>query len=188
MFPVLVGAGVQPAWDWVRRGRTRPVLLGAAFALGLGCIVIVLPVIPARALHSTPITDLNYDAGETVGWPAYVREIAAAAPPDAVVVTGNYGEAGAVARYGPDLGLTKVFSGHNGWWWWGPPDVPQSRPVVAVGLSRDLLDRTCRSVQLVRRLDNGVELDNDEQGEPVWLCRGLRAPWKAVWGDFKAVG
>jgi hypothetical protein len=29
-------------------------------------------------VHGTPIVTLNYDAGETIGWPTFVAEIAAA--------------------------------------------------------------------------------------------------------------
>jgi hypothetical protein len=39
---------------------------------------ITWPVVPVSAVHRTPIVALNYDAGETIGWPAFVREIAAA--------------------------------------------------------------------------------------------------------------
>jgi hypothetical protein len=33
--------------------------------------------LPAADLRFTPIVEVNYDAGETVGWPAFVREIEA---------------------------------------------------------------------------------------------------------------
>jgi hypothetical protein len=39
---------------------------------------ITLPVLPVSVVHGTPIVMLNYDAGETIGWPAFVAEIAAA--------------------------------------------------------------------------------------------------------------
>ena len=79
MFPVLLAAGAQPTVDWMRRGRARlragPVV--AAVALTLTAIPVTLPVVPVGDVHSTPTVALNYDAGETIGWPAYVREIAA---------------------------------------------------------------------------------------------------------------
>jgi hypothetical protein len=39
---------------------------------------ITLPVLLVSVVHGTPIMTLNYDAGETIGWPAFVAEIAAA--------------------------------------------------------------------------------------------------------------
>jgi len=39
----------------------------------------------------------------------------------AVLLAGNYGEAGALDHYGPTNGLPPVYSGHNSYWSWGPP-------------------------------------------------------------------
>ena len=130
MFPLLLAAGAGPVVAWLDRGRTRlrAGLIGAAVALSLTAVPLTLPVLPAADLRHTPIVQLNYDAGETVGWPAYVREIAAvygslpaAQRSSAVVLASNYGEAGAVDRYGRAAGLPAVYSGHNGYWYWGPP-------------------------------------------------------------------
>jgi hypothetical protein len=38
---------------------------------------ITLPVLPVSVVHRTPIVTLSY-AGETIGWPTFVAEIAAA--------------------------------------------------------------------------------------------------------------
>ena len=32
--------------------------------------------------------------------------------------------------------------------------------------------------------DNGLELDNDEQGTPVWICRQPRRSWSQVWPEL----
>jgi hypothetical protein len=76
---------------------------------------------------------VNYDAGETVGWPTYVQQIAgvfhqlpAADQATAAIVTSNYGEAGAIDRYGPMFGLPRAFSGHNGYWYWAHPPRPRT--------------------------------------------------------------
>src|ERR1019366_1472591 len=44
--------------------------------LSLTAAPVRLPLVPVADLHNTPVVKLNYDAGETIGWPAYVREIA----------------------------------------------------------------------------------------------------------------
>ena len=113
----------------------RTGLISAAVALSLTAVPLTLPVLPAADLRSTPIVQVNYDAGDTVGWPAYVREIAAvygslpaAQRSSAVVLASNYGEAGAVDRYGQAAGLPPAYSGHNGYWHWGrrsPQRAPQ---------------------------------------------------------------
>ena len=91
------------------------------------------PVVALRTLHTTSVVSVNYDIGETVAWPTYVREIAtawdalpASVRAHAAILTSNYGEAGAVDRYGPALGLPVAYSGHMGFWYWGAPPTSAS--------------------------------------------------------------
>jgi len=53
-------------------------MIGVSF---IAAAVITLPLVPVTALHDTPIVAVNYDAGETVAWPAFVQQIAAAYRP-----------------------------------------------------------------------------------------------------------
>ena len=167
-----------------RRLTSRRVMAGRAAAIVAGAalsVVAVLPVLPAEWLAETPIPDLNEDAIETVGWPAFVRTVATVAAQQQrtpIVFAGNYGEAGAVDRYGPALGLPRAYSGHNAYWRFGRP--PGSRgPVIVVGYRNPAPDfRGCRPAA---RIDNGVGLENEEQGGVVWACAGPTAPWATLW-------
>jgi hypothetical protein len=198
MFPVLFAAGAEPSLEWMRRkrGRRVGVTIGAAVSV-LIALPITLPLVPVGDLHNTSVVDANYDAGETVGWPAYVEEIAAVqgrllasgtGGASVEILASNYGEAGAVDRYGPARGLPPAFSGHMGYWWWGPPAGARPEAVIAVGFGRDFLLRSFGSVTLAARLDNHVDVDDDEQGGSVWVCTGMRADWVTLWPDFKSVG
>jgi 4-amino-4-deoxy-L-arabinose transferase-like glycosyltransferase len=196
MLPVLLAAGAQPAVDWARRGRAsaRRGLLIAAVLLSLTAIPVTLPVLPVGLLRHTPIVSFNYDAGETIGWPSYVREIAdvyaslpASERPFTVVLASNYGEAGAVDLYGPADGLPAVYSGHNAYWYWGPPPVSATE-AVAVGFDRSRLLPVCGSLALATHLDNHLGIDNQEQGAPVWVCGRLKSPWKTVWPSLRDFG
>jgi 4-amino-4-deoxy-L-arabinose transferase-like glycosyltransferase len=70
LYPALLAAGAAPVLDWAARGRHRTALVSATVALAAGVsAVLMLPLVPADALHRTPIMAINYDAGETVGWP-----------------------------------------------------------------------------------------------------------------------
>lgn len=192
MFPVLLAAGAQPAMDWVARGRRRTGLVAAGLALSLLELPITLPVLPVSLLRDTPIVALNYDAGETVGWPAFVAEMAVAyrsVPPaqraHTILLASNYGEAGAVDRFGPADGLPAAFSGHNGFWYWGPPRASAATALV-IGYDRDQLG-FCRSVRLAARLDNHLGVQDDEQGAAVWICQPSRS-WAAIWPSQRNFG
>ncbi|HLM85264.1 MAG TPA: glycosyltransferase family 39 protein [Solirubrobacteraceae bacterium] len=196
MFPLLLAAGAQPVLQWMRRGRprVRRALLVAAVMLSLTAIPVTLPIVPVGDLHDTAIVKLNYDAGETVGWPAYVHEIAnvyaslpAAQRRTTVVLASNYGEAGAVDHYGPADGLPAVYSGHMAYWYWGPPPA-STNTAVAVGLERNTLAAFCGALHLAVHLDNHLDVNDDEQGEPVWVCSDLRAPWTAIWPTLRDFG
>jgi hypothetical protein len=187
-FPALLAAGAQPAVDWAGRAhrRRRAGLITAGLVLAVLQLPITLPVLPISAVHDTPIVTLNYDAGETIGWPAFVAEIAMAyrtLPPAqrsaTTVLTSNYGEAGAVDRFGPADGLPAAYSGHMSFWYWGPPPARATTAIV-VGYQRSQLT-FCGSARLAAHLNNRVGVNDDEQGAPVWICQQLTRTWQAIW-------
>ena len=75
--------------------------------------LLALPLLAARTVVATPIPALNDTLVETIGWPELTAQVAdvvatPASPSereDVVLLTGSYGEAGALDRYGPALGL-----------------------------------------------------------------------------------
>lgn len=197
MFPVLLAAGAPTVARWLRRRGlvVRRSIVAAALVVGLAVnSLLMLPLVPVDQLHNTPIVDINYDAGETVGWPEFaaaVARVAGALPDgdrDVVVLTGNYGEAGAIDRFGPPLGLPAAYSGHNAFWGWGPPPNSASAVTVAVGFSRARLLQSFGSVEAGGVIDNGVDLDNEEQGATIWICRNQRASWSELWPTFRRLG
>jgi 4-amino-4-deoxy-L-arabinose transferase-like glycosyltransferase len=193
LLPVLLGAGGVSVDRWLERGRPamRSALLIGAIALSAAIdATIALPILPAR--DADPVIAVNGDVGETIGWPTFARTVAGVyrtlpAREGAVIFTSNYGEAGAVDRFGPGLGLPQAYSGHNAFGDWGPPP-DGSAPVIAIGLgaaetTADFLD--CRQAA---RIDNGLGIDNDEQGTGVYVCAAPRRPWSAEWPSLKHLG
>jgi 4-amino-4-deoxy-L-arabinose transferase-like glycosyltransferase len=181
-LPLFLAAGAQPLLDKARRWVV-PVLLLASTPV----LVFVLPVLPVRDAQFA--VDVNYDAGETIGWPAYVDQIARSyrtLPQQTRILTGNYGEAGAVLRYGPDRRLLRAYSGHNGFGRWGPP--PASAPVLAVGVDPELLSQVCTAVRVVGRLHEVHGIENDEDGTALVFCASPIAPWAELWPRFTFVG
>jgi 4-amino-4-deoxy-L-arabinose transferase-like glycosyltransferase len=178
LFPLLLASGAQPFLDWVCRAWVAPALL----VLSAPAVLVVLPLLPVRAVG--PVVPVNYDAGETIGWPQLVRQVATAhrdLPEGTAILTSNYGQAGAIDRYGPALGLPRAFSGHNGYANWGHP--PDAVPVLAVGIDPLLLQQTCEELKPSGRMVNAYGIDNDENGTTMSLCVPRR-PWQELWPRF----
>ena len=175
LLPALLAAGAPAAAAW-----PRAALVGAIAVSGVVSAVIALPVLPAD--RAGAVVDVNEDVGETIGWPELAEAVARVqrANPGAVILTANYGEAGAVERYTS----SRAFSGHNAYGDWGPPP-DGSAPVIAVGRRTTAQLANCR---VVTRIHNEPGIDNDEDGVPVALCDGPRRPWSEVWPDVRRLG
>jgi hypothetical protein len=166
--------------------------VGAAMLVGaVVAAPIALPVLPARALHTVPLQKINYDLGETIAWPKLVALVAreydslpGLERQRTTILTGNYGEAGAIDRYGPQLGLPGVYSGDNNFWLWGPPPAADT-VAIAVNVDPALLDREFTRVRLVATFWNGLGVSDDEQGAQVFLATGLRSSWSEAWSAFR---
>lgn len=188
--PYYLAAGAGPSLAWVERAAARRVLLGVAIGLSLAVsAVLFLPLVPATDLNDTPIVTINYDAGEQVGWPRLVATVShvydALPVPErahAAILTSNYGEAGALLH----ATTLPTYSGHNSFWDLGPPPAGTATAVV-VGYTKPELQAQFTEVRQLATIDNGVGLDNDEQGTPVWLCQHPRAPWSTLWSHFRHI-
>jgi Dolichyl-phosphate-mannose-protein mannosyltransferase len=193
-LPVLYASGASPVLAWVQRVRSRRYLVPAAGVLAAVGFPVVLPILPLADLHSSPVVALNYDAGETVAWPTYVSQIASvyrtvstSQRTNAIVLGSNYGEGGAVDRYGAEDGLPPAYAVQNAFWLWGPPP-SDTQHVVAVGFARADLVPVFGSVRLAGRLDNRLNVDDDEQDAPVWICQQPRMSWPVIWSRLKDYG
>ncbi len=185
LIEVFLAIGCVPTSEWMRT-RGRRILVWTAVALnGAMSAVIALPLIPVTAVGATPLPAMNQTVGDTIGWPEYVQQIADASQsvPGAPIVTANYGEAGAIDRFGPALGIDEVYSGHNELWYRGhPPDSADA--AVFVGYSTRFVSPLFESCEVRGELDNGVDVENEEQGVPVVVCTGMRMPWSEAWARF----
>jgi len=191
LLAALFAVGTVPVARWLTTDRRRWVL-GVAVALNVGlALVTSLPVLPVDVIGKTPIPAINQGLSDEIGWPRYVRQVAdvyaalpAADKPRTVLLTGNYGEAGSLDRYGRGYGLPAVYSGQNELWYLGPP--PESA-TVAVWVSQGDPSRSPAFGSCVEkaRLDNGYGVDNEEQTARVFVCRDRTAPWVELWPAFQ---
>ena len=145
----------------------------------------MLPFLPAT--HA-----LVDEERETYGWPQLARQVALVAktlPRDTVVFTSDYGEAGAISRFGPEYGLrAQVRSGHNAYGDWGPGLRGRPRVVLAVGeFDEQYLRREWASVQRVADVHFADDVDNEEITEhaAIYLCRDPKGTWAQLWPGLR---
>jgi 4-amino-4-deoxy-L-arabinose transferase-like glycosyltransferase len=193
-YPLLLGAGAVAVVGWLDRAKSTPArrrrmtLFGTGVAItAVISILIGLPVLPVRTYAS--IADVNKDLAETVGWPRFADTVAGvykALPADeradVTLLAHNYGEAGALAHYGPALGLPTAYSGHNGYRRFGMPS--GDGPTIAVGYTPAELAPYWSSCVVRAHIDDGVGVANQEQGNPVLFCTGRKEPWPTVWAHL----
>ena len=188
LLALYLAAGVVALYP---RGLRRVFwLLASTIVIGA---VIALPIVPVSSLGGSHIGDLNQTARDSVGWPAYVREVGQAyqalAPADRAVtglIAGNYGESGALDRFGGAYGLPKVHSGQNQLYFYGPPP---STDTNALFVGHDVGDPIAHagftSCAVVGTLDNNVGVDNEEQGRQILFCQGRTEPWSQIWPTYQ---
>jgi 4-amino-4-deoxy-L-arabinose transferase-like glycosyltransferase len=194
-FFLLAAGAVALERGWVTgRGRTRIMLTVALPACLLLTLPLVLPVLPARNAGGT--SAINPVAAETIGWPQFVGTVArvwhqlpARQRADAVIFTGNYGEAGAITELGRADHLPEAVSGQNNEWYWGPGN-PHATTIVAVvqpGFPQLVtqLRHDFAHVRIVATVTNPEHLSNQEERAHVYLCTGLIRPWGQLWPSFR---
>jgi hypothetical protein len=198
VFTFLFAAGSVPLERWLAARRPaaralRPagLMVTVMIAVALIGLPISLPVLPARVLHTVQLQKINYDLAETIAWPRLVAQVAreyhalpAGLRARTAIITANYGEAGAIERFGPADGLPQAYSGANNFWLWGPPPARDTAAVV-VGLDPALLRREFARVRQIATFENGIGVSDDEQGTPLYLATGLRSAWKQAWPAFR---
>ncbi|MEU4688169.1 glycosyltransferase family 39 protein [Actinoplanes sp. NPDC023714] len=182
----LFAIGAVPVARWARGWRRHLLAIGVA-AFALLAVLSSLPVVPEDRLAESGIAEMNETVADQIGWRDYVWQVgsvhAGLSEADrrrAVLFTGNYGEAGALDRYGRALGLPDVYSGHNELHHFGPP--PAGRTVVIAVLQ--VPPRLLGDCSPKARLRNAAGVENEELEARVYVCR-LDRPWTAIWPELQ---
>lgn len=210
IYPTLAGIGaVALVGDGAGERRMRARLWAAvALVVLFGAITFPLsvPVLPppamaryAAALGAGTETNtgdrlaLPQDFADMLGWPEHARAAArvfhalpAGDRARAVVLGGNYGEAGAMEMYGPALGLPAPISPAGSYWFWGPG--PRAGAVlVAVGDSARAAPALAALYARVRPVARAVPdslrpwVVPEQRNAWVFVCDGARRTLQEVW-------
>jgi 4-amino-4-deoxy-L-arabinose transferase-like glycosyltransferase len=202
-YPMLVAAGAAAGDRWVRtmaKGWAR-LVWGAAWA----CVALDFAIGAALMLPLAPVNSGLWDVTsevhdlfrEEIGWPELTETVADiyASLPESEraqtgILTGNYGEAGAINLYGPAHGLPEAISGINSYWYrgYGPGDGPQT--AIVVGFQRIDALRIFETCELAGEITNryGVLNEETQYHRDIFLCRTLRRPWPDIWPEMRWYG
>jgi Dolichyl-phosphate-mannose-protein mannosyltransferase len=192
---VLLGnllGGLRPAWSRLTYGAqwTAIVAGGAAFML------LVMPIAPIGSRVWQITSKMHDQFREEIGWPDLARTVAAVygrLPSEererTGILTGNYGEGGALNLYSSALGLPHAMSLTNSFWYRGYDQrLPQT--VILVGFNLNEGRRLFDSCVVVAQNTNPYGVENEESRDhpDILVCRNLRFPWPAYWERFRRFG
>ncbi|GAA0964717.1 glycosyltransferase family 39 protein [Acrocarpospora macrocephala] len=180
---VSMAAGVAPVVRWAR----PPVLVAGIAVAAAVNIVVGLPVLPPSAAQLP--NALNAEVGEQIGWPEFVRsvgdawnQIPEADRARAVIFAQNYGEAAAIAQYGPDYGLPGAYSGHMGYADWGPPPDTANGPVLLIHAAENRrIPARFTDCRLIGPIDTGFDVENKVLENVIQICGAAPVSWSALW-------
>jgi hypothetical protein len=177
----------RPAWVGLWTGMGVNILLTAAF---------MLPLAPINSRWWRKALKVNGDFAEEIGWPELVEAVARirdSIPPNErsrmAILTGNYGEAGAINLFGPGYGLPTAISGINSFWERGYGS-PPPETLIVLGYSRVFLEQHFESCELTGHVQNNCNVANEETKDhsEIFICRRLRGSWPEFWRNLRHYG
>jgi hypothetical protein len=203
LYPALAGVAAAFVDQLTGPVRRRAFVAITLLLVGYGLVAfpVTVPVLPPPRLAAlVERLDLDFlvrtssgrraelipDFADMLGWPeraaAVARvyhHLAPAERREAVILAGNYGQAGALGRYGPGLGLPYPVSAAGTFWQFGPGPGP-ARVAVSIGLDPATLGRWYRSVTVADIVDLPWTVP-EERGVPILIGREPRIPLASLW-------
>jgi Dolichyl-phosphate-mannose-protein mannosyltransferase len=209
-YPALFAAGgVAIERFFGGRSRLRWSLPAYAAVLAISGAVVapitVVPVLPVGTLASITgafggdagievetrqVAELPQTFADRFGWEGMTETVARVydrLPPEerseACVLTGNYGEAGAIDFFGARHGLPRAISGHNSYYLWGPRGC-SGETVVSVGVPRERLEGVFGRIERTGTVRCRYCMP-DEDDLPVYVLGDPKLPFEEAWPRFK---
>ncbi len=210
IYPMLFAGGAV-AWEkafgrWrFSRGQLWPkaLVIGLTVLGGILIAPVMMPILPPAqaAAYAEKLglkgakAEVNHQSilpqyfADQFGWPELVQQVAEvynSLPPDqraqTAIVTGNYGEAGAIDLFGPKYGLPTALSGHQNHYYWGTNGF-QGNNLILLQFDKEDVENICTSVETPAVHYNRWGMD--EENHVILLCRGLKRPLDYYWHEFK---
>jgi len=209
LHPLLIAVAVVMLELWLEGRRWRRPALAAVIAfLLLGGVVLLplgIPILPpesmaryAASLGLAQATRTNtgeslplpQDFADMTGWREQVamvarvfRELPPAERSRTTILAVNYGRAGALALFGPELGLPYPISRNGDFYQWSL-DRPIGETVIVVGGTPERLREYWGEVREAARSRNPTGVD-EEQDVPIFVCRKPKTDLRTL---FRSLG
>jgi 4-amino-4-deoxy-L-arabinose transferase-like glycosyltransferase len=201
-YPAVLAAGGVAIERWAAKHTLAFRALVASIAVtGALLGLVTLPVLPLRAVDrvmgalfgwAVPPIALTHDQHGMYGWEEHARVVEgvvrALAPEEratASVFAESYSQAAAQNVLRTDA-TPRAVSGHMTYYLWGP-EPGRGEPLVAYGVSREVLDRHYRECTEVARIDVALARPGDTD-LPVYVCRGALGTMADLWPDVRRYG
>jgi len=209
LHPLMIAAAAVMLEVWLEGRRWGRAAFAAVVAFlllgGIALLPLGVPILPPQSMsryaarlgvaeatrtnmgESLP---LPQDYADMTGWREQVttvatvfRELPPAERSRATILAVNYGRAGALALFGPELGLPYPISRHGDFYQWSL-DRPIGETVIVVGGTAERLREYWGDVRVAARSRNptGVE---EEQDVPIFVCRKPKTDLRML---FRSLG
>jgi len=205
-YTILFAAGGVALERWLSRYGLAwlRVVIAVQMVAGLILAPMVVPILPVETYiafaetlgvqpstsESKQLSELPQFYADMFGWEEKAAAVAevyhSLSPGDravAAVFGENYGRAGAIDYFGPELGLPFAISPHNSYWLWGPRDYT-GEVVIVLGGEREGLEASFETVELAGQVPCRFCMPY-ESDLPIFVCRGLKLPTTEVWDRLK---
>jgi hypothetical protein len=155
-----------------------------------------MPVAPIGSAVWNFASNKHDQFREEVGWTDLAQTVARvyeSLPTEerahAGILTGNYGEGGALNLYGPSLGLPRAMAGTNSFWYRGYTEPPPETVIVA-GFDLDEAEKLFTSCRVAAKNTNRYDVVNEESRDhpDILVCQHLREGWPEFWRKFRRFG
>jgi hypothetical protein len=200
-YPALISMGctVAEGWllrrpAWARRTVATVYFTGVA-VMGAYLAAILVPIAPDGPLRDFALKN-NGDLREEFGWDDMNRAIAGvrdSLSPDQRanfgIITGNYGEAGAIENLGGPYQLPPPISLTNSFYLRTYPEQHPSTLIV-VGWSQEQVDREFTACRVAGHNGNTLGIHNEENNDhqDIYVCGPPKKGWPEFWRTNQRFG
>jgi len=202
LYPLLLAAGSVLFASWaasLRPGWSKVVYAAQWTAIvfgAIGFILLVTPVAPFGSAVWKVSSKMHDQFREEIGWPDLAHTVAqvyiSLSPEERAqtgILTGNYGEGGALNLYGPALGLPPAMTLTNSFWY-RTFDQRQPQTVIVVGFDLDEAQKLFASCAIAAKNANAGNVENEESRDhpDILVCRSLKMRWPEYLANHRRFG